>query len=62
MEVHFACIMWSVHIFWDAISGDPRAGTGRGEVLGVVLRREASSSARDALIPFLIGVVVLGKD
>jgi hypothetical protein len=44
--VHEARIMWSVQTFWEAISGEPTAGTARGEVVYVHSTLEASSSAR----------------
>jgi hypothetical protein len=46
--------MWSVHIFWDARSEELREGTGRGEVVKVVWRREASSSGRGVDTPLLV--------
>lgn len=43
--VHWAWIMWSEQTFWDAISGEPTAGTVRGEVVYVHCTFEASSWA-----------------
>src|SRR5438552_1842994 len=58
-KVHFAVIMWSVQMRWDAISGEPRAGTGRGVVVDVVVRREASRSAGEGGTPLFEDAVVV---
>lgn len=43
VEVHWAWIMWSEQIFWEAISAEPTAGTVRGEEVYVHWIVEASS-------------------
>lgn len=38
--------MWSLHMEVELRSGEPVAGTVRGDVVGVIVRREASRAAR----------------
>jgi hypothetical protein len=62
VDVHWAWIMWSVHTLIDLCSAEPMAGTGRGEVVYVHWRREASSSGSGVTEPlFAVEVGVAGS-
>ena len=52
--------MWSVQMFWDHTSAELGAGTGRGVLVRVVVRREALSSGRvdgAVLVLVLVGAI-----
>src|SRR6266568_8078473 len=51
--------MWSVQTFCDMTSGLLGAGTGRGSLVRVVVRREASSLAGEDAMPLLVVVLPL---